>query len=835
MIMNQVDNGESWGKLLAYYTDCLREENRLRYVIMPKDIRGTCFFLRGTTGDFLREETLSLALTSSNTRYVEVLQRFVLGDPQSSRRPSVSFGYPFFVDSDRKLIPLLYCGVSGRRIDGGVGLTRESVEIGVNFAAIWEVLPSDKEVGLDEVFDKFEALKINPGESRFDRTLDLLVSQIEEIAGSTPKRVSREEFDPRRLPRYAIVECPLLFHVSDRYTYQLLKELDQLLRWHDWEEVQPALRQFLTQTAQVPYPEVPDLARDPRLYVVPANDSQRKAVAAASQCPVSVVTGPPGTGKSQLIVNVVGDAVLRGETILIASRNNRAVDVVHDRFLGQVDYPGTVRSGRFEYRQQLPALMRRVLSTVHRGSMRDRLEQIRGDYTELLYQIDRQGRLITDIESLLHDHQAYQVEMRDLAGSLPEPLDKSVSKIHVSLDPVESNRLKAALRTLEEEAVVLIEHRQVLVERLRVVVVENQGSLTFLKHVAALEQRSGVSLESMRPDKSVKDFSAIERCLTAWESLVAAVRLQDKALRLREEVVELQHKAREAQEGLSTEFMGDLGVALEQFDAQQEQVLRQFLKSLEKDIRGVAQEYPLLIEELASIEERSLVLCSLFALIAGRQATDPASPNLDLAMLKTMFAVKDDVLEAHRVGMARADLQQRVRALEQEKTSKLAEFMAILTDLEEGLRAARDGVLAMFIAQIEATSEQEGHRAWEDMAVSLSQLDEWCVRVRRGQLTVTERLRQIFWPSWALNRLRRNIRSLRSSPTSQVVLDLMNEPTNDEPFKEWADHVHSKSCFVRPLRHTDTMCFNNVMPTVSKLSVRWRPSLLNLGRPTAGL
>ena len=46
---------------------------------------------------------------------------------------------------------------------------------------------------------------------------------------------------------------------------------------------------------------------------------------------VTVVTGPPGTGKSQVLVNVVAAAVAQGDTVLFASKNNRAVDVVVNR------------------------------------------------------------------------------------------------------------------------------------------------------------------------------------------------------------------------------------------------------------------------------------------------------------------------------------------------------------------------------------------------------------------------------------------------------------------------------------------------------------------------
>ena len=39
------------------------------------------------------------------------------------------------------------------------------------------------------------------------------------------------------------------------------------------------------------------------------------------------MTGPPGTGKTQLVVNAVTNAWLEGEKVLVTSTNNAVVDV----------------------------------------------------------------------------------------------------------------------------------------------------------------------------------------------------------------------------------------------------------------------------------------------------------------------------------------------------------------------------------------------------------------------------------------------------------------------------------------------------------------------------
>ena len=75
------------------------------------------------------------------------------------------------------------------------------------------------------------------------------------------------------------------------------------------------------------------------------DESQRNAIATALGQKLTVVTGPPGTGKTQLIVNLVANGLVRGMSMLVASKNNRAVNNVKER-LDLIDKRGyTVRYG----------------------------------------------------------------------------------------------------------------------------------------------------------------------------------------------------------------------------------------------------------------------------------------------------------------------------------------------------------------------------------------------------------------------------------------------------------------------------------------------------------
>ncbi|OCC12505.1 caspase, EACC1-associated type [Streptomyces sp. PTY087I2] len=63
----------------------------------------------------------------------------------------------------------------------------------------------------------------------------------------------------------------------------------------------------------------------------PFNESQEQVVVSAMTQPLTVATGPPGTGKSEVVTSVVATCVAAGESVLVASTNNEAVNVVAQR------------------------------------------------------------------------------------------------------------------------------------------------------------------------------------------------------------------------------------------------------------------------------------------------------------------------------------------------------------------------------------------------------------------------------------------------------------------------------------------------------------------------
>ncbi|MCZ9881690.1 AAA domain-containing protein [Arthrobacter sp. B2a2-09] len=69
----------------------------------------------------------------------------------------------------------------------------------------------------------------------------------------------------------------------------------------------------------------------PTIFPFSSNLSQHQALQTALTHPVSVIEGPPGTGKTQTILNLIASLITAGKTVGVVSFNNAAVDNVREK------------------------------------------------------------------------------------------------------------------------------------------------------------------------------------------------------------------------------------------------------------------------------------------------------------------------------------------------------------------------------------------------------------------------------------------------------------------------------------------------------------------------
>lgn len=121
----------------------------------------------------------------------------------------------------------------------------------------------------------------------------------------------------------------------------------------------------------------------PLLEVVPLNAEQRAAVQSGLTQDLTVVTGPPGTGKSQVVLSLLINAAWRGMTALFASRNNKAVDVVETRLNGLSSRHALLRLGRRTIQASLSDHLQTLLSASVTPEDRTQYEHALQELTQL--------------------------------------------------------------------------------------------------------------------------------------------------------------------------------------------------------------------------------------------------------------------------------------------------------------------------------------------------------------------------------------------------------------------------------------------------------------------
>jgi primosomal replication protein N'' len=107
-----------------------------------------------------------------------------------------------------------------------------------------------------------------------------------------------------------------------------------------------------------------------RFHVTDADPSQERAVWLARTGAGLVVHGPPGTGKSQTIVNMVADSLAHGQRVLVVCQKRAAIDVVAARLKAQGlnDLFSVVHDSESGRTQTILAIKNQIAATTTRDS-----------------------------------------------------------------------------------------------------------------------------------------------------------------------------------------------------------------------------------------------------------------------------------------------------------------------------------------------------------------------------------------------------------------------------------------------------------------------------------
>lgn len=300
--------------LLDYYISCLEKEDLLSLTFNFKS-DGKKFY----SNIFQKEEFFHGKKEQVILEKSENLDSFFQNYKLVQNNKSLFYGYPIVMDSGGKVSPIFFTELLYEEKDDKIIFTKVSVNPEFNHYILAQ--------------NGFELEEINKIHNELDEE-DNFLSKLEsilEILNFSNVSVS-SSLDPKKLEidsNLQLVNKAMLY--SGERTgiiYGLLVELQKLKRKSFDECESSSLNCFLDCNST-------NIAGENTnknlLEVFQLNDSQEESTLSALTKPITVVTGPPGTGKSQVVLNIIANAVYNDKTVLFASKNNKAVDVVIEK------------------------------------------------------------------------------------------------------------------------------------------------------------------------------------------------------------------------------------------------------------------------------------------------------------------------------------------------------------------------------------------------------------------------------------------------------------------------------------------------------------------------
>ncbi|AXI62461.1 helicase [Pseudomonas kribbensis] len=184
------------------------------------------------------------------------------------------------------------------------------------------------------------------------------------------------------------------------------------------------------------------------IYPFGLNESQLLAVEQAFRAQVSVIEGPPGTGKTQTILNIISNILLRGQTVAMLSNNNAAVENVYEKLeksgLGHLIAKLGNRDNREDFFADLPPW---PSSEPEPAPTLDEIQALLARLKQHLHAHNRAAQLQMELDELAVERRHLQQWLTDSHIQTDHLLDK------YRLSPRKTADLMAYLTHLGEERI----------------------------------------------------------------------------------------------------------------------------------------------------------------------------------------------------------------------------------------------------------------------------------------------------------------------------------------------------------------------------------------------
>lgn len=350
---------ELLNKIIAYWYDCIKNED-----ILEKDIsinvRSKAVLYPFDNDPFVFDRRENLVLISGD----EKLTTFSEYITTQGYEPY--YGYPvlFYFDDDSKkylIAPLFIIKVKFVRENQNLNLQKDEQNPTCGIQAFTRLGFRIEEIAdISQSLERLFRGELSNSENLAEKCLEVIQKETELPINEPiePHKLTNSKKISKSMASGLYNKSLVFAGENTAYNINLLQDLLELKDRNDLDKT--ALSFILEKVSSVKGVEkIPVLP-------FPSNEYQVKALQDIFENTLSVITGPPGTGKSQYISNLLINLFLEGKPVLFVSHTNEAVDVVN-RKINEQFRNLMLRTGRKEFRQELKGKFNELIIDSERG------------------------------------------------------------------------------------------------------------------------------------------------------------------------------------------------------------------------------------------------------------------------------------------------------------------------------------------------------------------------------------------------------------------------------------------------------------------------------------
>jgi len=365
--MKRAISAKAYKTLIDYYIESLEKEDMLSITFNISD-NNKKFIINPS-----QKETLFCEGKEQITLPISIFpESFTKKRNNNEKQKSIFYGYPLVINTDGTISPLFFTEfINTTQKDSLILLKKTKPELNHSILSAF---------GFE--IEEIHKLRLEIKEKTFDKQITAILDLLHLPRTHIKSTLDIQQLQPSNTPQ--ILNKTILY-MGERtgITRNLIQELYRL-KQRPYDEIKATSLGFFLGEKVYKNPKTPEKQL---LEVFALNNSQQEAVKNALTQPLTVVTGPPGTGKSQVVLNIIANAVYQNKTVLFSSKNNKAVDVVREKLQPVLTKPLIVRMGAEPHRKEAKEVLIKLFPHTNTQNMNEQITKQTHKLSQILAEI----------------------------------------------------------------------------------------------------------------------------------------------------------------------------------------------------------------------------------------------------------------------------------------------------------------------------------------------------------------------------------------------------------------------------------------------------------------